>query len=97
MGDPAALALIPVCGVIAAALIAGVFALAAKRTDAQVEAAAAADKARRELLDDMGRRIDVLSADRDEARADRDEARRQVTALEAVVAQLRGTSRGDSP
>jgi hypothetical protein len=95
--DPAALALIPVVGVIAAALIAGLFSLAAKRSDAQVAATEAADQARRELLADYKERIAVLTVDRDEARADRDEARRQVSALEAIVADLRGPTRSVKP
>ena len=94
MPDPAALALIPVAGVIAAALIAGLFALAGKRSDAQVAATVAADEARRELLADYKERIAVLTTDRDEARADRDESRRQVRELEAIVAELKRPTRG---
>jgi tRNA pseudouridine-54 N-methylase len=78
VSDPAALALIPVAGVIAAALIAGLFLLAGKRADAQVAAADATDEARRALVDAQQQRIAMLTTERDECRE-------QVRALEAIV------------
>ena len=88
MPDPAALALIPVAGVIAAALIAGLFMLAGKRSDALVAADAAAERARAQLLADYEARLRVLTEDRDEARADRDESRQQVLALEQRIVEM---------
>lgn len=76
MPDPAALALIPVAGVIAAALIAGLFSLAGKRSDAQVAAAESAEQARRELVADQREHIAML--------------KEQVVALEAKVAKYEG-------
>jgi hypothetical protein len=96
--DPAALALIPVAGVIAAALIAGLFSLAGRRSDAQLAAAEAAERVRAQLLADYEARIRVLTEDRDEARADRDESRRQVEALERRIVECEGRpTRGVKP
>ncbi len=72
MPDAALSALIPVAGVIAAALIAGLFMLASKRSDAQAQAAADTDEARRELVALLREQIAVKDA--------------QIAALEAKVA-----------
>lgn len=71
MPDAALSALIPVAGVIAAALIAGLFMLAGKRTDAQAKAADDTDEARRELVALLREQIAVKDA--------------QIAALEAKV------------
>lgn len=102
MRDPAALAIfIPFVGGICVALIAGLFQLAGKRSDAQVAEAQAAERSRREVVDDFKERIAMLIADRDDARAERDRYREQVGTLEVQVANLerivgdtRGTRRG---
>lgn len=101
MRDPAALAIfIPFVGGICVALIAGLFSLAGKRSDAQVAEAQAAERSRREVVDDFKERIAMLTTDRDDARAERDRHRQQVVQLERQVADLehiveglRGTSR----
>jgi hypothetical protein len=96
--DAALSALIPVAGVIAAALIAGLFLLAGKRSDAQAAASDAAEEARLELVNNLRERIAVLTVDRDEARSDRDESRRQVLALERRIVELEGRdTRGVKP
>lgn len=103
MPDPAAVALIPVAGVITAALIAGLFALASKRADseitattvraaAELKAREAADTARAELLADKNERIAMLTLERDEAATARDEAEAERDEcrkqLEAIVSEL---------
>lgn len=97
MADPAALALIPVGGAIAVALIAGLFQRSNKRTEVQVAELAAADRVRARLVEDLEARIAVLTVDRNEARADRDESRRQVLALEARLVELGRPTRGVKP
>lgn len=103
MPDPAAIALIPVAGVIAAGLIAGLFLLAGKRADSQIVASAAtaeaeararqaADEARAELLADKNERIRMLILERDEAIAARDAAETDRDecrkSMESIVVEL---------
>lgn len=61
--DPVLLAAIPVIGVVAAALIAGIFGQAGRRS-------AEVDQARRDLVDDMTKRIEMLEKERNELRVE---------------------------
>lgn len=74
--DPVLLAAIPVIGVVAAALIAGIFGQANRRSTE-------ADVARRELVDLMAKRIEMLEA--------------EVAGLEAKVREHEGRATRGKP
>lgn len=76
--------LVPVAGVIAAALIAGLFALAGRRSTDELEA-------HKQLVSSHRERADLLKSERDEARAERDAARQEIRALEVIVSEYRAT------
>lgn len=62
--------LFPLAGVLASALIGGIFLLASRRTADEMAA-------RKELLDSKNERIADLTVERDEARSERDDAKRE--------------------
>jgi hypothetical protein len=74
--DPVLLALIPAAAGVSVALIAGIFGMFGRRN-------AEADQARRDLVDDMSKRIELLVSQRNDLQA-------QVVALEAKIREHEG-------